>query len=142
MPTKLFHQKLLQTMDNSHYQSQSIPPSSSSDHDSFTSADHLLEKHESQPDSQVSFWKRHGGICTHIIIFLFYFATITMLAAENSKLRKPTVIYTPANEAVAWKVTKWNNGDSLGTDFTGEPRPELEKAWEGLLGSTFIPCFD
>ena len=47
----------------------------------------------------------------------------------------------PANEAVKWKVTKWHSGDSLGTAFTGEPRPELEDAWNGLLGSKTTESF-
>jgi hypothetical protein len=52
----------------------------------------------------------------------------------------------PANEAVKWEVRKWHSGDSLGTAFTGEPRPELEDAWNSLLGSKtteiFHPCLE
>ena len=30
---------------------------------------------------------------------------------------------------------KWHAGDGLSEPYVGYPRPELEKAWKGLLGS-------
>jgi hypothetical protein len=40
---------------------------------------------------------------------------------------------------VKWEVQKWHAGDGLHEPYVGEPRPELEEAWKGLLGSSFNP---
>lgn len=44
----------------------------------------------------------------------------------------------PANEAIQWNVAPWPAGDGLSEPFVGYPRPELEEAWHGLLGSRRI----
>lgn len=41
----------------------------------------------------------------------------------------------PANKALQWKLHEFNFGDGDEGPYSGYPRPELEEAWEGLLGS-------
>lgn len=40
----------------------------------------------------------------------------------------------PANEALRWKLHVFNSGDGHEGPYSGYPRPELEEAWDGLLG--------
>ncbi len=64
--------------------------------------------------------------------------TISLLIAENWRLQalvRPSLLHSPANEAVDWEVQEWHAGDGLHEPYVGEPRPELEDAWRGLLGS-------
>ena len=124
--------------------------------------DGLLEKEILGLRRKTSFWRHHiRAICVHSIIFLLYLTTLSLLMVSNNRLRVqlhgsriycefcrvipracrcacPICLLTftaPANEAVEWEVTEWHAGDGLHEPYVGEPRPELEDAWRGLLGS-------
>jgi hypothetical protein len=43
---------------------------------------------------------------------------------------------------VRWKLHEFNYGDGYTNNpFSGYPRPELEEAWDGLLGSKLLSEF-
>ncbi|KAI1078857.1 hypothetical protein F5B20DRAFT_546464 [Whalleya microplaca] len=77
------------------------------------------------------------AIKIHVVVFLIYLAIVTGLAVALgrawSKLNG-RLLYSPANDALEWSVQEFNSGDGLTSDYSGPPRPELEKAWADLLG--------
>lgn len=116
---------------------------SSSDDSTSRVDSHLLEKDILSFPQRDSFWRRqYWAIFAHFMIFCLYLVTVSLLVVENWRLRdllRPSLLESPANEAVKWEVQEWHAGDGLREPYVGEPRPELEEAWKGLLGSTFTP---
>jgi len=84
------------------------------------------------------FWRRHIlPFCVHLIIFLIY-STLALLAVDSrSKVVQSStnLLYSPANEALRWKLHQFHSGDGHEGPYSGYPRPELEEAWNGLLGN-------
>lgn len=102
-----------------------------------TDQDGLLSQDFTQLKQRKPFWKKHArAICGHLVLFLFYLSMMAFLAAWNSNLRtklQRTSLYSPANEVLEWNVAPWPSGDGLTEPYVGYPRPELERAWDGLL---------
>ncbi|KUJ19760.1 uncharacterized protein LY89DRAFT_772311, partial [Mollisia scopiformis] len=44
----------------------------------------------------------------------------------------------PANEVLRWDVHHFNLGDGLSSPYSGYPTPELDEAWDKLLGNMNI----
>ena len=40
---------------------------------------------------------------------------------------------------ISWEVQRFNSGNGHEGPYSGYPRPDLEKAWEDLLGRTYGP---
>lgn len=83
------------------------------------------------------FWRRLLlPFCVHLFIFLIY-STLAIFALDSrskSVPQKRNLLYSPANEALRWKLHEFNSGDGHEGPYSGYPRPELEEAWDGLLG--------
>ncbi|KAI1384936.1 uncharacterized protein F4822DRAFT_416741 [Hypoxylon trugodes] len=95
--------------------------------------DTLLTQDTRKFKQRKSFWRRHvRAIYVHIVLFSLYCITVITLVAWNSSLRKE-ILFSPANEVLKWNTGPWPEGDGLTEPYVGYPRPELEKAWEGLL---------
>ncbi|KAM0797307.1 hypothetical protein BDR22DRAFT_892409 [Usnea florida] len=83
------------------------------------------------------FWRRYLlPCCAHLFTFLIYSTLVTLALNARSKSvqSKRNILYSPANNALRWKLHEFHSGDGHEGPFSGYPRPELEEAWEGLLG--------
>ncbi|KAJ8130252.1 hypothetical protein O1611_g3378 [Lasiodiplodia mahajangana] len=99
------------------------------------------------PDSQGAetndayYTLRRQALRGFAVLVILYVSTIIYFAWRTSvlesKLRRSS-LYSPANEALEWKLSHWPHGDGLSEPYVGYPRPELEEAWEGLLGNMNI----
>ncbi|KAB8298645.1 hypothetical protein EYC80_000824 [Monilinia laxa] len=111
----------------------------SSNEDIFTS-ERLLESKDNESlgfDARPRNNKRRS-ITWAIVAHSFIFATYTVALLASSRFLKlragpPTLVYTPAAEALQYEKTFYN-----GTLFTeglykGDPRPELDLAWHNLV---------
>jgi len=111
-----------------------------------TSRHHLLEKvsfttETSTNPRQQRVWRRHVmAFCVHFIIFLIY-STIAVFALDSPckvLYQNSNLLYSPANEVLRWKLQEFNSGDGTEGPYQGYPRPELEDAWNKLLGNMNI----
>ncbi|KAH0541630.1 hypothetical protein FGG08_003920 [Glutinoglossum americanum] len=122
-----------------YYRYSQESPAGPQDEDS--SPDDVLLEKVPQIWHRQSFWRGHvRAICIHSIVFFLYLTTIATLISWNLRLHarlRRSLLVSPANEVVEWEVGEWHSGDGLHEPYVGYPRPELEEAWAGLLGSTF-----
>jgi Mycotoxin biosynthesis protein UstYa len=129
-------------MNHQQQQQHDIPHRLSSDDSSSSIDSHLLEKEINSIRQREPFWRRNYiAFLVHTAILFIYLISVSLLLAENWRLQalvRPNLLKSPANEAVHWEVKEWHAGDGLHEPYVGEPRPELEEAWEGLLGSTLF----
>lgn len=116
------------------------------------------------PDSPRNkpFWRRHLlPAAIHFFIFIVYI-TVGILALDSRaksavggrsllwcKCRIELVLrclvcrtdcgenIAPANEIIKYELQTFNSGDGHEGPYSGYPRPDLEKAWTGLLGRGF-----
>jgi hypothetical protein len=133
---------LAKMMHQQQQQQHDIPHRLSADDSSSSIDSHLLEKEINSIHQRGSFWRRnYRAFLVHVAILFIYLISVSLLLAENWRLQalvRPSLLKSPANEAVHWEVQEWHAGDGLHEPYVGEPRPELEEAWKGLLGSTLF----
>jgi len=120
--------------------------------DDFSEKETLMDE-APQKSHRRSFWVRNlFAFCIHLAIFLTYTILATLALDSRTKTVQqsrnllycmlPTLFETlilidtaPANEVLRWQLHQFHSGDGHEGPYSGYPRPELEEAWENLLGS-------
>ncbi|KAK1984741.1 hypothetical protein LZ30DRAFT_812672 [Colletotrichum cereale] len=74
----------------------------------------------------------YTGLIT-VIVIIFSLSDDRYISSQCRRL-----VYTPAQEAVVLEKAKFHAGLNDTTRFRGDPRPELEEAWDELLSAINI----
>jgi len=105
--------------------------------DDFSEKETLMDE-ASQKSHRRSFWVRNlFAFCIHLAIFLTYtiLATLALDSRTKTVQQSRNLLYSPANEVLRWQLHQFHSGDGHEGPYSGYPRPELEEAWENLLGN-------
>ncbi|KAI4134106.1 MAG: hypothetical protein LQ347_001803 [Umbilicaria vellea] len=122
---------------------QTSPTQALSD-DNSSDSDGLLkeEKTFQLQGHRKTFWRRHAVIiCGHLCVFVLYTTIVQVLIAACWRWQMllgtspKSLLYSPANEALHWKLHSFDSGDGHEGPYSGYPRHDLDKAWEDLLGN-------
>ncbi|KAK1981467.1 hypothetical protein LZ30DRAFT_592653 [Colletotrichum cereale] len=107
------------------------------------SDDGLLEKggatHREKASTHQPFWKNARFLAFHVILFAVYLFILFLVANANPR-RYPGLPFSPARSVVEYAERGFDLEDRIqdGSLYTGQPSPQLDKAWHDLLNDENI----